>query len=105
MASDRVIVFIEGIMPTDAERALAKEHETSCFVTLTAPQTGHPSQHKYAVCVPKVKLPAGYTSLEDYKAPKKAAPVAPAAAPTGNPGARLPLTPPGAPGSRGLASE
>lgn len=104
MASDRIIVFIKGIVPTEEELALAKEHDTKVFVTLSVPQNGNPSPHKFAVCAKGSKLPAGYVSLEEYKAPK-AAPVAPVAAPAGNPNARIPLAAPGAAGPRGLAAD
>lgn len=68
---NRIIVFIEGYSPTEAERALAEKHGTSVFMTTQVPT--RVVAHKLAVAVEGVIIPEGYTTkLEE--APKAPAP-------------------------------
>ena len=74
---NRIIVFIEGIVPTAAERELAEKHGTGVFLTTQVPV--RPVPHKLAVAVKGVKIPEGFTT--ELK-PAPAAPAAPKANPT-----------------------
>lgn len=74
---NRVIVFIEGIVPTEAERALAEKHGTGVFITTQVPVRVIP--HRLAVAVKGVKIPEGYTT--ELTAPASA-PAVPKANPT-----------------------
>lgn len=76
---NRIIVFIEDIIPTAEERALAEKHGTGVFLTTLVPV--RPIPHKLAVAVEGVKIPEGFTTEAKAEAveikPPKANPTAP----------------------------
>lgn len=78
---NRIIVFIAGYAPTEAERALAEKHNTGVFLTTQVPTRMVP--HKLAVAVEGVQIPPGFTTelVEAVKEPEapKTNPTAPAA--------------------------
>ena len=59
---EKVLVFIAGLLPTEAERALAEEHGTRAFRSAANLENCYPiERHRYAVAVDPALLPDGYT--------------------------------------------